>query len=187
MVPFQLVVAAAEAARSVTEPEAALDAVTALAYEHVGDRSAPILPGALREGEHQFFVCGVFLHDEGARRSVLVAEHGFPSEQHRLAIADDLGHPGWVIANQRPLVLENTDEHSGFKQILKTARMGSAMYAPMFIGGRFVGQLILAAQARNTFRATDLDALAALASVAVLAYRDAGGPQWFNRLTESLG
>ncbi len=53
------------------------------------------------------------------------------------------------------------------------------MYAPMFLGGEFVGQLILAAQGRNTFCRNDLDLLVALASVAAIAFRGADGPRWF--------
>ena len=36
------------------------------------------------------------------------------------------------------------------KQYLKTSRMGSSIYAPLLWKGRFVGQLIMASQARNT-------------------------------------
>lgn len=176
---MKLLTQAAQAATLATDAEAALRAVTAIAFEQVGDRSAPLAPGALLDGEKQFFVCGVFLHSASSAQSVLVAEHGFPPEQHRLSIADDLGHPGWVVKNRRPLVLENTDRHAEFKQILKTSRMGSAMYAPMFVGGEFVGQLILAAQGRNTFCRNDLDLLVALASVAAIAFRGADGPRWF--------
>ena len=70
---------------------------------------------------------------------LLVAEHGFPPEQHRLRIPLDLGHPGWVVQRQRPLVLANTDEAQDFRQILKTARMGSVLFGPMFWRGQMLG------------------------------------------------
>ena len=66
---------------------------------------------------------------------------------------------------------------------LRGAEAFRARYAPMFARGGFVGQLILAAQARNTFRADDLDVLVALASVAALAYARTDGPAWFAALS----
>ena len=60
-----------------------------------------------------------------------------------------------MVKNKKSLLLSNTDEHPDFKQILKTARMGSAMYSPMFCRGNFIGQFITASQARNTYTIKD--------------------------------
>ena len=59
--------------------------------------------------------------------------------------------------------------------------MGSALYAPMLWEGAFVGQLIVAAQARNTFRSPDLDRMKALAALAVGVYIAKEGPAWLER------
>ena len=105
----------------------------------------------------------------------LIAERGFPAEQHRLRIPVELGHPGWVFTHQIPLLLANTDEHADFKQILRSARMGSAMYAPMLWRGKFLGQFIMAAQARNTFADADLQILCAIGGMATAAFVASGG------------
>ena len=135
--------------------EIILKGFSSAALDILGDPLAKDKPGNLKNGEHQFSVAGFFLHIAEKRENLLVAEQGFPKEQHRLIIQDDVGHPGWVTANKKPLLLSNTDEHPDFKQILKTARMGSAMYSPMLWQGKFIGQFITASQARNTYNIQD--------------------------------
>ena len=157
--------------------EAALNEVTQAAFEGLGDREAHLHAGALKKGEQQFFVSGIFLVTPQADAHLLIAEHGFPPEQHRLRIPIGLGHPGWVYHHQQPLLLANTDEHADFQQILQTSRMGSAIYAPMFWHGRMIGQLITAAQARHTFAQADLDILVAFAHLASALYVAHGGEQ----------
>jgi signal transduction protein with GAF and PtsI domain len=55
--------------------------------------------------------------------------------KNRPRVPLDLGHAGQVVQHQRPLLLANADEATDFRQILKTARMGSALLAPMFWQG----------------------------------------------------
>ena len=90
-------------------PEEALRHITALGPALLGDGEAEHRPGALKPGEHQFTVSGAFLVTPDRRHNLLVAEHGFPGEQHRLRIDVGLGHPGWVVERGRPLLLANTD------------------------------------------------------------------------------
>ena len=171
-----------EAACNAAEVEAALQHVTGGVFDLLGDRQAHHRAGALKPGEQQFFVAGVFLVTPTADSHLLVAERGFPPEQHRLRIPIDTGHPGLVYRRQRPLILANTDEHTDFKQILRTARMGSAMFAPMFWRGQMAGQLIMAAQARHTFELADLDMLVAFASLAAALYAAHDGAAWLQSL-----
>jgi hypothetical protein len=156
--------------------EPALSAISAAAWTSLGDPAAHERPGALKTGEHQFAVSGYFMAAPGGEELVLVAEHGFPEEQHRLRIASDLAHPGWVAQNRKPLLLANTDEDSGFKQILKTARMGSAMYSPLIHGTEFIGLLITASQARNTYGAEDHALHQLFAEAATAVYMAHDGP-----------
>ncbi len=165
------------------DAESALACCTRAALETLGDEHAHLRPGALKPGERQFRISGVFLVKPDASGHVLVAEHGFPPEQHRLEIPIDLGHPGWVYHHQEPLILANTDRHPDFEQILKTARMGSALYGPMIWQGRMIGQLITAAQARDTFAAADLEILVLAARAATAVYMALDGPAF----VESLG
>ena len=138
---------ATQAANSAPDVESALRYLTAATQEVLGDKEAHLRPGGLRAGERQFTAAGIFLITPDRQHHLLVAEYGFPPEQHRLRIPFDLGHPGWVAQHQRPLVLTNTDEVPDFQQILKTARMGSALFGPMFWRGQMFGQLITATQA----------------------------------------
>ena len=175
-------VEAGEALVEAQSLEEAFSILTRSARDCLGDREARARPGALKAGEHQFFVSGVFMVRPGARGHVLVAEHGFPPEQHRLRIPIDIGHPGRVWAEQKPLLLANTDDHDDFKQILQTARMGSALYAPLFQRRNMVGQIIAAAQARNTFEFADLEVLCGFATFASLAYVAHDGAKFLESL-----
>ena len=168
-----------ESLRQCNDAESALATVTRVVHGLNGDRNAHRRAGALKPGERQFFVAGVFLVTPDESHHVLVAEQGFPPEQHRLTVPIGLGHPGQVFRDQEPLLLSNTDDHADFEQILKTARMGSAIYAPMVWKGRFLGQVINAAQARNTMAWCDLRTLVMLAQIATLAYVAMDGERQF--------
>jgi len=178
---LQLVEDAGAAALAAPDPEAAMQAFAVRIHASLGDRTIHERPGALKPGERQYFVAGTFFVVPDRRWHMLVGNVGFPPEQARLMVPIDGGHPGWVYANRRPLLLENTDDHAEFRQYLKTSRMGSAMFAPMMWQGAFLGQLIIAAQARHTFGAGDLAVMRALANGAAAAWVAHGGPQWLAR------
>jgi len=170
-----------------TEVEAALRHLTRGIFDLLGDRRAQERPGALKAGERQFFVSGIFLVEPQETGHRLVAENGFPPEQHRLHIPIDIAHPGWVWKNRSPLILANTDDDRGFAQILKTARMGSALYGPMLWRGRMLGQLIMAAQARHTFRQDDLDVLLGFAQLATAVLMAMDGSAFAHRAVREGG
>ena len=170
---------ALRAAAMTPDPETALSAFSAAARTTLGDAMAHERPGGLKPGERQFSISGFFLLSPDGRDNILVAEHGFPTEQHRLRISVDLGHPGWVVAHRRALLLANTDEDPNFKQILKTARMGSAMYSPVIWRDHFIGQLVTASQARHTYGADDHAIHRTLANAAAAAVFGAHDGQAF--------
>jgi hypothetical protein len=174
--PMRALTLALATAAAAVDVESALSAISAGAWTSLGDPVAHERPGALKPGEHQFAVSGYFMLTPDGTETVLVAEHGFPPEQHRLRIASDLAHPGWVVKNRKPLLLANTDEDKDFKQILKTARMGSAMYSPLIWGADFIGLLITASQARNTYDEDDHAAHQAFANAAAAVYMAHDGP-----------
>lgn len=167
---------ATQAAGAAGGPEDALRHITALGPALLGDRDAHLRPGALKPGERQFTVAGAFMVTPDRKQNLLVAEHGFPAEQHRLRIDVDLAHPGWVVRNRQPLLLANTDLDPDFQQILKTSRMGSALYAPMIWQGDLLGQIVVASQARNTYGQRDIDVLVTFAGVATALWCAHGGP-----------
>jgi GAF domain-containing protein len=173
---------AAREACAAAGPEEALRCLTAMAPALLGDKEAHLRPGGLKFGERQFSVCGMFAVTPDARHHLLVAEVGFPTEQHRLRIDIGLAHPGWVFKHRKPLILANTDLDADFKQILKTARMGSALYAPMIWKGELLGQLVLASQARNTYAQVDLDVLVTFAQVSAALWIAHDGPSFLRGL-----
>lgn len=169
--------ALAAAARE-AEPEPALAALTAAALDGLGDHAAAARPGALKPGERDYRVSGVFLVTPDRRYNMLVAARGFPPEQRRLAIPIDWNHPGEVVRTGRPILLENTDRHGEFRQFLRTSRMGSSVYHPIATPAGLVGQIVAAAQARDTYAPEDLRRLGMLAAAAALVWDARGGADW---------
>ncbi len=169
-------------ALSATAVEDAISQLSAAARTTLGDATAHERPGGLKPGERQFTVSGFFMLSPDGAESILVAEHGFPSNQRRLRIPADLGHPGEVVRTQRGLLLQNTDDHADFQQILSTARMGSAMYSPMIWQSRYLGQLITASQARNTYGLEDHMLHMSLALAATSLFVAADGPAFIAAL-----
>jgi GAF domain-containing protein len=167
---------AGNAALAASGVEQALLPLSTTVHGLLGDKEAHLRSGALKPGERQFSVAGYFMVTPDRKQHILLAEVGFPAEQHRLRIGIDLGHPGWVVRNRKALILANTDLDPEFKQILKTARMGSALYAPLWWRGELFGQLVLASQARNTYEETDLEILLAFANLAASLWMAHGGP-----------
>jgi GAF domain len=169
---------AGQRALNAPDPESAIRILAKACHETLGDRSAHLKPGALKDGEHQFMVAGAFFVTPDQRYHMLVGNVGFPPEQRRLLVPIDGGHPGMVYATRDKLILKNTDDHGSFKQYLKSSRMGSAIFAPIIWKEEFLGQLIMAAQARHTMRDEDLDKIVAMSKVATGVWVAQGGPGW---------
>jgi hypothetical protein len=170
--------AAGEEALNAAGPEEAINALARAYIDLLGDRKAHLEPGALKPGEKQYFISGGFFVTPDKRYHMLVGSVGFPAEQKRLMVPIDGGHPGWVYANRSKLILKNTDDHEAFRQYLKTSRMGSTIFAPIIWKGEFLGQIVMAAQARHTMRDDDLAVLVACSRVAAGAWVAHGGPAW---------
>ena len=163
-----------------TIPEMALRAILEQLYNNLGDRDGPF---DLPEGVSQFFVAGAFLVTPDKDWHMLAAGLGFPPEQNRLMIPIDGGHPGWVRANGEALYLPDTDAEAGsFKQYLKTARMGSAIYAPMIWQGKFLGQIVMAGRAPNSLHPKDFALMRAAAPLAAAVYVAKGGLEWLVKM-----
>ncbi|WP_319496023.1 GAF domain-containing protein [uncultured Cohaesibacter sp.] len=163
-----------------TDPEGMIQALMALLRGHLGDPAAGQEPSNLPDGCSDFRVSGGFFLTPDATQLMLVGNSGFPADQERLSIPSDGGDPGRVIATARPLLLADTRGHDGFRQYLKTARMGSAIYAPLPRGGedKVYGLIIVAALAANSFNEEDLAVLGALALDAAARWEALDGPLW---------
>jgi hypothetical protein len=169
---------AISAAGSAVTPELVVQDAMRYLFDHLGDREAHLRQGALNPGQQQFFVAGAFFVSPDGLCQMLVGNIGFPPEQRRLLIPIDGGHPGRVIATGAPLLLSDTREHQEFRQYLKTARMGSAIYAPLIWKGAARGLIIMAAQAGGTMGKADLDILVATAPSVAAGWLRTGGPTW---------
>ena len=176
MNPLDALTAALNAANAADRPEAALLALTTTVRDMGGDPVAHLQPGGLKPGERQYRVSGCFFITPDRHYNMLIAGHGFPPEQRRLSIPIAFGDPGQVVSTQQPLLIANTDQHAAFRQYLKTSRMGSALFAPFFWKGQMLGQMVMAAQARNTFNAQDLEMLKAFAAAASALWIAFDGP-----------
>ena len=173
---------ATRAANDAPDVESARRYLTVATREVLGEKEAHLRPGGLRAGERQFVVACIFLITADRQHNLLVAEHGFPPEQHRLRIPLDFGPPGWVVQHQRPRIIANTDEAPDFRQILTTSPMGSTLSGPMFWRGAMLGQVLTAAQARNTYGPIDLAIFMRFAHVAAAVYLAHDGPEWLRTL-----
>jgi len=163
------------------DAEAALSAIGHAGLSRIGDPDAASRPGALKPGEVARMIFGFFLVLPGRERMMLFAEHGWPAEQHRLVASTDNGRPGWTVQNGRPCVCPNTDEDALFTQILKTARMGSTIYAPLVWKGETLGLINFASQARHTYDEADLPVVEALGHMAAAAWMAHDGPGLLDR------
>jgi hypothetical protein len=179
---WQALVDTSAAVANAADVEQALASITKTTRSLLGDKEAHLQSGALKPGERHFSVAGIFLVSTAERENILVAEDNFPTEQHRLRIPIELGHPGWVVEHKKPLLLSNTDEHSDFKQILKTSRMGSAVFGPLIWKGRMLGQIVTASQARNTYSEVDRVVTIAFANLAAAAFIAHGGDEFVRQI-----
>ncbi|MDJ1016741.1 MAG: GAF domain-containing protein [Paracoccaceae bacterium] len=159
--------------------EEALAVLTRAARDLLGDRNAGARAGALMESERDYRVSGVFLIAPDRRHNVLVANQGFPPEQRRLSIPIAWNNPGQVVAKERFVLLENTDDHGEFRQFLKTSKMGSSIYFPIFAGGEMIGQIVAASQARWTYSKADVGPLSSIAGLAAVVWDKTGGAEWW--------
>ena len=160
--------------------EQAFSKLTKAAVDFIGDANAADRQGALKEGEFDYRVSGIFLISPDRIYNVLVANQGFPPEQRRLSIPITWNNPGQVVADERLILLENTDEHREFRQFLKTSKMGSSLYVPIFSEGKMIGQIVAASQARWTYSRADLAPMIALSGLAALAWGMTRGDAWWS-------
>lgn len=172
----------ARQAAGAADAEEALQHVTHALSNLLGDREAHLRPGNLKPGESQQFACGAFFLTPDGKHNLLIAPVNYHPEQKHQKVDSTLGHPGWMVKNQKPLLLANTDLDSGFVKILRTFRAGSVCYAPIKLGDTYHGQIICAAQGRNTMREDDLAVHALFCHFAAVLWVAKGGPAYLEKV-----
>lgn len=160
---------------------------TRVARAVLGDADAASHPGNLKEGERDFKVAGIFFAAPARDPLILLADYDFPPEQRYLRISIEDSRPGFTVRSGRPGVVPNTDHDKSFRKILSSARMGSAVYAPMTWAGETLGVFNVAAQARNTYDLTDLEVAMLFANQAAATWVALGGPAYIAGVAHALG
>lgn len=165
-------------------PEEALWCITRALPALLGDPSASMRPRAYRDPEVPPVTGAAvaFMLTRDGRHHLNTAPVNFLPEQHHELVALELGHPGLVARTRRPLLLRDTSLHHSFVKILQTFRAGSSLFAPLLWRGDYLGVMICANAARNTFGERDLVALQAFAALAAAQWIAHGGPAWISSL-----
>ena len=174
-------------ARGERDPETAMRHFTRVSRAVLGDLDAGKKPAAIKEGERDFKVSGIFFAAPSRDHLILLADHDFPPEQRYLRISIEDSRPGFTVRTGTPVVVPNTDFDQSFRKILSSARMGSALYAPMKFGGQTLGMFNIAAQARNTYDLTDLQIAMLFANQAAATWIALGGPAYIAGVAQALG
>jgi hypothetical protein len=174
-------------ARRERHPEAAVRHFTRVARAILGDPDAGKKPGSLKPGERDFKVSGIFFAAPARDHLILLADHDFPADQRYLRISIDDSRPGFTVRTGTPVVVPNTDHDQSFRKILSSARMGSAVYAPVMWGGQALGMFNIAAQARNTYDVSDLEIAMLFANQAAATWMALDGPAYISGIAEVLG
>jgi len=162
------------------EPEEALYAITRAIPALLGDASAALRPNAFRETPPPVTGAAAvaFMATADRQHHMITAPVNFAPEQYHELVDIRLGHPGEVAKTRQPMLLRDTALHAGFVKILQTFRAGSSMFAPILWQGDYLGVLICANAARNTFGEADLIAHRGFAALAASLWVAQGGPAW---------
>ena len=125
-------------------------------------------PHARPSTDGNFTVATFFLFTPDRTELAIYLPQNFPPEQATLRIPAGYGHPGLVASTGEGLLLEDTRQHEGFVQILKTGRMGSAMFSPLRWAGEILGAMVNAAIQPGTYTRQDSRVHGILANLAAL-------------------
>jgi GAF domain len=177
---------AAEASRAESDPERAVTHMTHATRDALGDPSAPSRPGALKPGEQQFIVGGIFFLAPDRRHMTLMAAHGYPAAQRYARISSADSRPGHAVQTGKAALVPNTDIDTIFRQILASGRVGCSMYTPVKWGTEVIGLFNTAAQARFMYDETDLAMQELFANLAAATWVAKGGTDFVAGLGAAL-
>jgi len=166
-----------EAAWRETDPEAAVSHFTRTTQTLLGDPDAFKAPGALKPGETQFVVTGVFFLVPDRKSMILFATHGYPPAQKYARIGSADSRPGNAVQTRQAAVVRNTDEDAMFRQILSSGRVGCSIYVPVMWKGEAIGLFNTAAQARYMYDESDMKVQKLFAALTAAVWMGLGGPQ----------
>jgi GAF domain len=178
--------AAAEASRVESEPELAVGHITRIAQEVLGAHSSGKQSNETASAEPEFRCAGIFFAAPARDHLILLAEHGYPPEQHRARISIMDSNPGLVVRTGQPKIVPNTDEDPYFRQILSTTRVGSSLYLPVVWQRQVLGMFNVAAQARYALAEIDLKFGLLFANLSAATWMALDGPRYLEHLLAGL-
>lgn len=160
---------------------------TRMTHALLGDPDAWTQPGALKPGETQFVVSGVFFIAPDRDHMILFADNGFPAAQRHARISVTDSRPGHTVRTKQAAVVPNTDEDAIFRQILSSGRVGCSIYVPVMWKSEVIGMFNTAAQARYMLDETDMRVQKLAAALAAGVWMGLGGPGLLGEVAASLG
>ena len=173
-----------EAAWRETDPEQGVSHFTRATRDLLGDPDAPSRPGAIKPGEKQFVVSGVFFIAPPGDHMILFADN-FNQRHARISVTDS--RPGHTVQTRQAAVVPNTDEDTIFRQILSSGRVGCSVYVPVMWRGEVIGMFNTAAQARYMFDETDMRVQKLFAACAAGVWMGRGGSYHVAEVARRLG
>lgn len=126
----------------------------------------------------QAAACTLLLHDKDRHELVFdVVTGGGGNELRQRHMPDDSGVPGWVVANQLPLIVNDAAHDPRVRRDISESvdyTVRSILAVPLMVGGRLIGVLeVLNKRSGADFTGDDLDLLGAFAAQAAVAIENA--------------
>ena len=108
------------------------------------------------------------LSDKGDRL-VVAASDGLSEAEADLSVPLGQGMIGRVLESREPMVVKDTDVEPGYRQLLGSCPIRSAVYAPLKWREELFGVAFAGSQARDVLHENDLNLISALSTQAALA------------------
>jgi len=111
----------------------------------------------------------VFRFDNDGKHMIVAASDGVSESEVNLSIPVGYGMVGRVLDTREAILVVDTDMEPGYRQLLESQRIRSAIYAPMKWREEAYGVILAGNQQRESFSENDLNLLSALSVQAALA------------------
>ena len=111
----------------------------------------------------------IFGFNEEQGQLYVNASDGVSESEANLSIPVEYGMISRVIQSKEAILLEDTDQEPGFRQLLESQRIRSAIYAPMKWREEVYGVAFAGSQERESLNENDMNLISALSVQAALA------------------
>ncbi len=111
----------------------------------------------------------VFRFDQEQEKLSVVSSSGVSDSEASLSIPARYGMIGRIVQDRMSILLNDTDKERGYRQLLESQRIRSAVYAPMKWREEVYGVAFAGSQQKDWFKENDLNLLSALSVQAALA------------------